>query len=132
MDTIIAEKLAEIGAIGVKYAIENHEFGNRTHNLEDSYGYAIYKNGAIYGNPFLTNKVATEQNEGVFGHDEADKFLKGYSATTEGWSLVVVAAMPYGNFVQYMYGLDVLQSSELVARNAANQILRKIPWIQLP
>lgn len=128
MDTILAEKMAEIGFIGVDWAIKNHEFNNQTGNLEDSYGYAIYKYGQIYGDPFITNKSATVPKDGKFGHDQAMSFLRGYSADPSGWAVVVCAATAYAGHVEYMYGLDVLQGSELVARQAADKILKNIVW----
>lgn len=129
LDTKLEEIMNMIGEIGVKWAIQNHEFGNITHNLEDSYGYAVYKYGIIQGAPFVTNQNATEPRDGKYGHQEAIKFLQSFNANTQGWSVVVVAAMQYANFVQFMYGLDVLQGSEIVARQAANKLFKNIKWI---
>lgn len=131
MDTILAEKMAEIGQIGVEWAIQNHEFNNRTNNLEDSYGYAVYKDGQILGEPFVTNKSATSPKDGKFGHDQAIEFLRSYSAYPVGFSVVVCAATAYAEHVEFMYGLDVLQSSEVIARDAADRILKNIKWVSV-
>lgn len=120
--------MRRVGVIGVKWAIQNHEFSNVTHNLEDSYGFAIYKGGAMIGEPFTFNKNATETKDGESGHTEAIKFLSSYNPSTDGWSLVVVAGMSYASFVEFMYGLDVLQGSEMVAKQAFDKQIRKIKW----
>lgn len=129
MDIKMEEVMNKIGRIGVEWAIQNHEFNNRTKNLEDSYGYAVYKNGSIQGNPFVTNQNATKPKGGKYGHEEAIQFLKTYKPPYLGWTLVVVAAMEYAQFVEFYYKLDVLQSSEAEARQAADKLLRNIEWV---
>lgn len=128
LDTKLEEIMNAIGLAGVKWAIQNHGFNNRTHNLEDSYGYAVYKDGVMQGDVFITNPKATQTVRGKSGHDEAIKFLKGYSAATNGFSVVVVAGMEYASFVEFYYGLDVLQSSQVQAEQVANKLLRNIKW----
>ena len=41
IDDKIHKALIKVGIKGVSWAIENHEFSNQTHNLEDSYSFAI-------------------------------------------------------------------------------------------
>jgi len=130
MDIKLEEIMNEIGRIGVSWAIQNHEFNNRTNNLEDSYGYAIYKNGSIQGQPFVTTPKASKSVRGKSGHDEAVKFLQAYDSFPTGWSVVVVAGMEYASFVEFYYGLDVLQGSEMIAKEAADKLLRNIQWTQ--
>ena len=128
VDTKIEEIMNKIGVRGVEYAIQNHEFNNRTNNLEDSYGYAVYKDGAIKGSPFVTASKATQKVGGKSGHEEAVNFLKSYTPPYAGWTLVVVAGMVYASFVEFYYGLDVLQSSEVEAKSMADQLLKTIKW----
>lgn len=130
INTVILEKLHKIGQEGVKFAIENHQFNNRTNNLEDSYGYAIYNNGTMVEEPFLFNPVATQkanfQGKDYSGHEEALKFLRGFKPSSNGWVLVVVAGMPYADFVQEYFGLDVLQGSFMAAKAIADTELKNM------
>lgn len=125
----IEKIMHEVGKIGVKWAVQNHEFSNRTGNLEDSYGYAVYFNGTISGSPFVTNPQATQRNEGESGHEEAVRFLSSYRPSNEGWTLVVVAGMSYANFVQFYYGLDVLQGSQVIAMAAIEKLFKETKWL---
>jgi len=134
MDTLIEEALHKIGQVGLKAAVQMHEFQNRTHNLEDSYGYAIYKAGTIVGSPVVLNPKATEtkkwKGKSYSGHEEAVNFLNGYRPDSSGWTLVVVAGMFYASWVQNYYDLDVLQASQLEAEMAADKFLKGIQWIK--
>ena len=130
MDTLIEEALHKIGEVGLKAAVQMHEFQNRSFNLEDSYGYAVYKNGAIVGSPVVLNPKATEtkkwKGKSYSGHKEAVDFLTEYKPDNMGWTLVVVAGMFYAAYVERYYNLDVLQSSQLQAEMAAEKFLKGI------
>ncbi len=132
MDTLIEEKLNKIGLAGVKAAIEKHEFNNDTLNLEDSYGYAIYNNGRIIGDPFLFNKQSTKtrkyKGREYSGHEETIRLLREYQPETTVWTLVVMAGMRYASFVEDYYKLDVLQASFLVAKGIADKELKNIKF----
>ena len=134
-DISIEKKLRYIGEKGVEFAIHNHEFGNVTHNLEDSYGYAVYKYGNIQGSPFVTNpKATTPKVKGEIsysGNSEAINFLQSYKPHPEGWTLVVVAGMFYASFLEFYHMLDVLQDSEAYAENLANAVFRNAQWFKL-
>jgi hypothetical protein len=118
----------KVGRYGVEWAIQNHEFRNRTGNLEDSYGYGVYKNGTIQGEPFITSPKATKPNNGKYGYREARDFLNSYRPSSDGWTLVVIAGMEYASFVQFYFDLDVLQGSEIMAKKEAINLFKKIKW----
>ena len=132
MDTIIMEKLNEIGIHGVKTAIEMHKFRNRTFNLEDSYGFGIYYNGALKQEPFTFSSSSTKsvkfEGKEYRGQEEVMKYLQGYKPDNMGWSLVVVAAMPYASFVEDYWNLDVLQTSFMEAKQMADVEMKNIPF----
>lgn len=124
--------MSKIGELGVEYAVEMHEFKNQTFNLQDSYGYAVYFNGQIVGNPMMAQKRATKPNEvgGIeySGREEGFNLLDDFNAPSQGWSVVVVAGMVYASFVEEYYGLDVLQGSEQEAKVASENIFNQIQW----
>jgi len=125
---VILNEMIKIGSEAMDYAINNHEFENRTNNLEDSFVFGVYKNGALVhiGD---NKKQAIEPNEynGEYysGHEEALKYIKSVSPNDE-WALVVAAAMPYAWDVQEMYKLDVLQSSYLEAKALSSSRFRNM------
>lgn len=124
--------MVKIGEVGVEYAVNMHGFQNQTFNLQDSYGYAIYYNGQMAGNPMMVDKKADYPKEvgglTYSGREEGIKALEGFNPPEQGWSVVVVAGMVYASFVEEYYGLDVLLGSEQEAKIYAENILNEIKW----
>lgn len=133
LEKSIVERLNQLGEFAIKYAIENHEFENDTYNLEDSYAFAVYKKGEMIGSPVMYDKKATEKvlkNNVEYGYDEAINFLN--SQNPEGdYSLVVCAALFYGNILQEFYSLDVLNRTEWETEGQAFEILKDLTWSKL-
>lgn len=132
VDEYLEKLMHQIGEFGAKFAIERHEFQNQTFNLQDSYGYAVYKDGAMVGSPVMFGKNATERIEykgqSLSGYEEGIKALKNTEVPSSGWTVVVVAGMYYATWVEEVWGLDVLQSSELSANIFAENALNKVKW----
>ena len=106
--TAIIKEFKRLGKIGVDKA-KDHIWQNRTFNLEDSIGFAVYYNGAsVYQE--VDSKKASEQKDGKYGHDEAVNFLNSYSAG-DGYTLVVLAGMYYALPLESVRGYDVLMNS---------------------
>ena len=106
--TAIIDEFKRLGKIGVEKA-KDHLWKNRTFNLEDSIGFAVYYNGAsVYQE--VDSKKASEQKNSKYGHDEAVNFLNSYSAG-DGYTLVVVAGMYYALPLESVRGYDVLMNS---------------------
>lgn len=126
--------MVKIGKIGVEYAINSHGFQNRTFNLQDSYGYAVFKDGQMMGTPVMAVKKAKEpiifEGLSYSGQEEGKNLLEDFQAPM-GWSVVVVAGMVYASFVEEYYGLDVLQGSEQEAKVNTEEIFKEIPWESL-
>lgn len=89
----------------VEEAIRTNEFTNRTNNLEDSYGAALYYDGMVlpetiyYKSPKATETKVWKNRE-VSGHNEMIKYLMSFKPKKKGLTLVLVAAMPYGEILE--------------------------------
>ena len=102
--------LIEKGVQIMEKAYETRGFENRTGNLHDSYGCAVYNNGMYVNQSVRTLTpiaVKTKKVRGryVKGHNEVERYLKHiYRPRAKGLSLVVVAAMPYGEILEHGWG----------------------------
>lgn len=104
----IIEPLIEDGEKVLRTAIETADYTHRTHNLEDSYAFAIYHDGYMVEDTmrFLyPNPKATERKEWYnafyYGRYEAEEYLLNYRPRTKGISFVMIAAMPYGEVLEH-------------------------------
>lgn len=95
----------------IKNAYEARGFQNRTYNLHDSYGSAVYQDGRLLkhtiryvGSAVATKGVKKRSISGeaeLKGREEVDKFFSEYKpTTTKGLELIVIAAMYYAGFVE--------------------------------
>lgn len=101
----MAKELAKDARDAVHVALETNEFQNRTGNLEDSYGAAVYYEGRmIEGTQYTLTPHATESKNWygrkLSGHNEIVRYLRTYRPRTKGLSMIVVAAMPYGEILE--------------------------------
>lgn len=89
----------------VEEAINTNEFTNRTNNLEDSYGCAVYYNGQLlrdtlyYKEPIATNTKLWYKKE-KSGHKEMLNYFETFRPRKRGLTMVLVAAMPYGEILE--------------------------------
>lgn len=91
------DDLARIGKELLPKAFDESTYTNRTYNLSDSYGWAVYYNGTLMRKGFLLDAVAsTPHHSGKDGRQEVDIFFNSYSARPKGHELIFVAAMYYG------------------------------------
>lgn len=89
----------------MKRAYESRDFKDRTYNLHDSYGSAVYHNGLLVKDSIRTlSPMATKPKkwygELMYGHDEVVDYLMRYKPRSSGFQLVVVAQMPYGEILE--------------------------------
>ena len=89
--------LAMIGEKSIQEAYQNRGFTNRTYNLKDSYGSAVYYNGALLDTTirYIGPPEAKTKRRGKSGREEVNKFFRDYSPKSNGYEIVVVATMPY-------------------------------------
>lgn len=80
---------------------------DKTQNLHDSYGSAVYYNGSLYpGTKRYFSKMATELKYNIYtsdwesGRTEIDKFLDTYKPATRSIQLVVAVAMFYAGILE--------------------------------
>jgi len=89
----------------------------------------VYNNGAMIGAPEMFDKNATKRieykGESLSGHEEGVKALNNANVPESGWTVVVVAGMYYATWVEEVWGLDVLQSSELSANDEAEKLFKE-------
>lgn len=100
--------LADEGERLIKRAFQTANFKkDKTQNLHDSYGCAVYFNKKyIYGTKRVLSPRAqvprynsyTKKNE--YGQEEINEYLDSYKPKSNGFELVVVAAMFYGLFLE--------------------------------
>lgn len=105
----VVSQLANDGRLLVEKAYNTRTFENRTYNLHDSYGSAVYYNGVLqkdsiyYLSPQAT---AAKKWYGAMlrGKNEIVDFFLEYRGIGKGFDLVVVAAMPYASILEHGQG----------------------------
>ena len=96
-----AIRLANEGKKLIDRAFASADFNkNRTQNLHDSYGSAVYLNGALVERsirtlPAQATKAKKYKGNEIRGAEEIIKYFRSYKPKSE-IELVVAAAMPYG------------------------------------
>lgn len=101
------DDLALIGKTLLPKAFDESTYTNRTYNLSDSYGWAVYYNGVLKRKGFLLNQVASEPHaSGKDGRQEVEDFFNSYSANSRGHELIFVAAMFYAGILESGVGLS--------------------------
>ena len=95
-------------------AYNERQWQNRTFNLKDSFGWVVYSNGSEYKRGYIGDAQATSSKkiygEEMKGRETLDEFVKTYSPIPVGAELVIVAAMPYGLWLETKYQYIVLSS----------------------
>lgn len=103
-----AKQLAEEGRNLVMKAYKTATFNkNRTQNLRDSYGSAVFFKGKMFPNTkflFTSRAVGGRYNtytgEVEYGRTEINNYLDNYKPHTDGFELVVAVAMFYGYILE--------------------------------
>jgi hypothetical protein len=89
----------------VEEAIRTSEFTSRTGNLEDSYGAALYYDGVFLEETLYYKEptsIVPKRWKGslVKGHEEMMNYFMSFKPVKKGFTLVLVAAMPYGEILE--------------------------------
>lgn len=103
-----AKRLAENGRRLIIKAFETATFDkNKTQNLHDSYGCAVFYNGKLVPNTkyVFTSRAAQGRfnpysGEMEYGRYEINDFFNNYKPHTDGFELVTAAAMFYGEILE--------------------------------
>lgn len=103
----------------LRVAVDEHNFDNRTFNLEESYGYAVFHNGVM-----ITQRVEGASD----GSQKAIDFLVSYTST-KSWELVVIAGADYAaNLQGYVRKTDGFRS---VAGDELDVLNRSFTFVAL-
>lgn len=105
---IISKQLADEGRNLVIKAFNTANFNkNKTQNLRDSYGSAVFYNGKIVPNTkfMLTSRAVGGRynkytDEVEYGRNEINKFFDNYKPKTNGFELVTAVAMFYASILE--------------------------------
>lgn len=86
-------------------ALKTITYTHRTRNLKDSYGSAVYYNGALQMDSVrISTPEATEPRiwyrQKLYGSEEIIEFFQSYQPRTKGIELVLAVAMPYAEILE--------------------------------
>lgn len=103
-----AKKLAEEGRKLITKAFETANFDkNKTQNLHDSYGSAVFYNGKLVPGTkyFFTSRAVggkynSQSGEVDYGRSEIDNFFDTYKSSFKGFELVTAAAIFYASILE--------------------------------
>lgn len=89
----------------VKEALNTSTYLNQTGNLASSYGAAVYENGVYLEETLATydfnpTKPRDWYGEPKSGQDEMRNYFRDYKPRTKGFTIVLVAAMPYAEVLE--------------------------------
>lgn len=118
LENAVMANLNYVGEMCVAKAREAGNYKDRTANLRNSTGYAVFKDGKIVRNTF-------QGQEGEGAYQARRIITKTAKKNFRGYGLVVVAGMKYASFVESR-GYDVLTSAELLAETLVPQLLNKL------
>ena len=115
------ESLAYVGEEALKQARTRHRYKDQTGNLTSSIGYCILDNGRVV----FESDFASVLNGKEGSREGRDYLRKLISENSSGLVFIMVAGMPYAQYVEAM-NLDVLESAEMLAKRMLPQILKRL------
>ena len=97
----LISQLADDGEKAIREAYEGREFTNRTYNLHDSYGSAVYHNGTLVKSSIRYVGAEMAEEDERYGRNEVNDFFSNYRPKNrKGIDLVIVAAMFYADILE--------------------------------
>ena len=97
----LISQLADDGEKAIREAYEGREFTNRTYNLPDSYGSAVYYNGTLVTSSIRYVGAEMAEEDERYGRNEVNDFFSNYKPKNrKGIDLVIVAAMFYADILE--------------------------------
>ena len=123
---VLDMKLLQLAEEAVTHAKENKGYKDRTANLKNSISFALYYDGQL-----VTQNVGQipNPNEAPKGHKGVASNLEQFASENgvvkpTGYSLIVVAGMEYGAYVEYK-GYNVLHLTKYFLRDEMQKILEE-------
>lgn len=103
-DLLLMDMKKDCAAL-VKEALFTSEYTDRTGNLASSYGAAVYKDGVFLPDTLYTldfNPTMPRYWYGVSksGQEEMRRYFNNYKPKKAGYTIVLVAAMPYSEVLE--------------------------------
>ena len=122
----IIAQLIYIGEECLTQARSGHKYLNQTGNLCSSIGYCVLVDGEIV-HEGEWKAVNGGKGDGTEGKKQGVAFLHELAAkqTTQGIVFLMVAGMPYAQYVEAM-SLDVLDTSEQMAERKIKAMLNRL------
>ena len=100
IDNLISQ-LARDGEQALHDAYYGRGFNNRTYNLHDSYGSAVYYNGTLVKSSIRYVGAEMAEEDDRYGRNEVNDFFSNYRPKNrKGIDLVIVAAMFYADILE--------------------------------
>ena len=100
IDNLISQ-LARDGEQALHDAYYGRGFNNRTYNLHDSYGSAVYYNGVLVKSSIRYVGAEMAEEDERYGRNEVNDFFSNYKPKNrKGIDLVIVAAMFYADILE--------------------------------
>ena len=97
----LISQLADDGEKAIREAYGGREFTNRTYNLHDSYGSAVYYNGTLVKSSIRYVGAEMAEEDERYGRNEVNDFFSNYRPKNrKGIDLVIVAAMFYADILE--------------------------------
>lgn len=124
----IVAQLFYIGEECLANARANHLYYNQTGNLCSSIGYCIIVDGEIVGEAFFDKSAGRGgEKPGSEGKQKGMEYLHKLATEqpTKGINFVMVAGMPYAQYVEAM-SLDVLDTSQQMAETKIKGMLNRL------
>lgn len=119
----IVDSLCYVGEEALRVAREGHRYKDRTGNLSSSIGYVVLVDGRVAQRSSFDVVLSGRE-----GSKEGREFLnKLISANSKGIVFIMVAGMPYAEYVEAM-SLNVLDSAEQLAERMIPKITEKLKF----
>lgn len=101
-------------------------YTDRTYNLAQSYGFAVYFNKKMYSSKRKNfGQTATTHPQGISGEISFENFVSGYKPYNNNFVVVLTAAVPYAGDVEQTYGKHVLiQMVDFIAKSLWSRFRR--------
>lgn len=120
-------RLMQLAEEAVTYSKENKGYQDRTANLKNSISYALYLDGQLVNS--VVGKIPKEE-EAEGGQEGVSAALNEYAqkegvVAPKGYSLVIVAGMNYGKYVEDK-GYNVLHLTKYFLRDEMKKIFEEV------
>lgn len=120
-------RLMQLAEEAVTYSKENKGYKDRTANLKNSISFALYLDGQLVNS--VVGKIPKEE-EAEGGQEGVSAALNKYAqkegvVSPKGYSLVIVAGMNYGKYVEDK-GYNVLHLTKYFLRDEMKKIFEEV------